>query len=91
MGNGGLQKMTKVAIDSANDFCTLKTKGKTHSLKEQGRKVEFLWLPGHSNIRRNEKADELASSGKKDNLVIGDKYRLHYTNFLKAIKDRIWT
>jgi len=88
----GLQKIARVGIDSASDFCTLKTKEKMYSLREHGRRIEFLWIPGHSNIRWNEKAGELARSVRADNLVIGDKYRLHYTNFLRAsIKDRIWT
>jgi len=87
----GLQKIARVGIGGANDFCTLKTKEKMYSLRKQGRKVEFLWIPGHSNIRGNERADELARSGREDNLVIGDKYRLHYTNFLRAIKERVWS
>jgi len=45
---------------------------KIHSLKGEGKNIEFLWIPGHVGIHGNEKADSLAKNAcpTKDELEL---------------------
>jgi len=76
------------APSTKSDHVTLQVREIIHNLNERSNRVVLAWIPGHSEIARNEEADQLAKLGlTSDNLLEVD---LPSTECLPIFKQELW-
>lgn len=56
-----LQCLSKTSIQASADHIILNVKEKVFSLKSRGYNITIAWVPSHSGIKGNERADHLAN------------------------------
>lgn len=83
-----IQKICRQGFNHTTDINTLKTRENISKLKNEDKKIQLLWIPSHSNILGNERADQLAAQARNTNNLVNNN--LHYLNLLSQEKDNIW-
>ena len=82
-----LERISNINLSYKLDHHTIYCKQILAQLQSQGRTIEFIWIPSHTNIDGNEKADTLAVEGA--NLEIISPLKCNFTEFIPQIKVNI--
>lgn len=83
-----LQLITNACYSDKSLYIALKTKQKILDLKKSGVSIELVWVPSHTNIPGNDKADALAKAGTLLNNA--HRSKIDAQNFIPTIKERLW-
>lgn len=83
-----LQKISKSSFSTQTDHCSIITKRGLIEANRNGFNINLGWIPGHSNIKGNHVADQLAKVG--NGLQIPLELKLNKENFLPMFKKQIW-
>lgn len=83
-----LQMIADAKYSASNHHVALKTKKAIIDLQNSGTRVELVWLPSHTNIQGNDKADSLAK--RATTLTTYLNYSLDPLNYLPKLKNKLW-
>ena len=59
-----LDRLSRNGLVTDNDWITLSTRKSYFLAKAQNRNVQLVWIPSHTNIQGNDKADLIAKTGR---------------------------
>lgn len=68
---------------------TFATKRKLFELREKQFRISLAWLPSHTNILGNDKADQLANIGKTNGRDA--EIKCWFTDFIPILKEKFWS
>lgn len=83
-----LQMITSSSFSDKISYTALATKKKIIDLHNSGVDIKLVWVPSHTNILGNDKADMLAKSGIDSNRLI--KSKIDANNILPTVKENLW-
>ncbi|XP_050497457.1 uncharacterized protein LOC126878657 [Diabrotica virgifera virgifera] len=83
-----LEKITRSSYKAAIDSQTLQLKQKLCEFDEQHREIKFAWIPSHTGIIGNDRADHLANLGRK--LPISEEPKAPFKDFQIKYKENLW-
>lgn len=83
-----LQMICSNAVSDKSLYVTLSTRKLIVDLINEGVNIELAWVPSHTNIMGNERADQLAKEGTGFN--IAERIRIDTINFLPVVKAQLW-
>ncbi|XP_050498279.1 uncharacterized protein LOC126879253 isoform X1 [Diabrotica virgifera virgifera] len=83
-----LEKITRSSYKAAIDSQTLQLKQKLCEFDEQHREIKFAWIPSHTGIIGNDRADHLANLGRK--LPISEEPKASFKDFQIKYKENLW-
>lgn len=81
-----LEKITKWKISASNDHITLAIRDNILYLCNNSCNVKLVWVPSHTNIDGNDKADNLAKTASENSVI----RRAHVSEFWPSFKRIIW-
>mgnify|MGYP000535923180 CR=1 FL=1 len=84
-----LQSIAKQGLIRNNDYITLSTRQEFLTALSNGREINLIWVPSHTGIKGNEKADALALRGRLNENVTQVNL-LKYEAFFPQIKKHLW-
>lgn len=83
-----LQMIADAKYSASSHYVALKTKKTIIDLRLSGNSIELVWVPSHTNITGNEKADTLAKKGTNFDTYLN--YKLDPQNYLPTLKKQLW-
>uniref|UniRef100_A0A6P7GYG6 ribonuclease H n=1 Tax=Diabrotica virgifera virgifera TaxID=50390 RepID=A0A6P7GYG6_DIAVI len=83
-----LEKITRSSYKAAIDSQTLQLKQKLCEFDEQHIEIKFAWIPSHTGIIGNDRADHLANLGRK--LPISEEPKASFKDFQIKYKENLW-
>ena len=84
----GLKKLGRTGLQGKNDFISLSTRLLIFETSRT-KTIKLIWVPSHSGVEGNERADRKALLGRTTGQHINNK--LHYLDILNTIKNSIWS
>lgn len=82
-----LDRLSRNGLITDNDWITLSTRKSYLMAKAQNRRVLLVWIPSHTNILGNEKADLIAKTGRDLNRI--NLTKVDFRDILPSIKSKI--
>lgn len=83
-----LQMITKASFNNKSQYVTLKTKQLIVDLKRSGVDIQLAWIPSHTNIHGNDKADALAKAATSLSTYIN--FKVDPDNILPILKKNLF-
>ncbi|XP_072375163.1 uncharacterized protein [Diabrotica undecimpunctata] len=84
-----LQKIKKTGFSKDTEHISYLTKTGIILARNNNIKILLAWIPGHTGITGNYKADQLANIGRSLNIPMNIK--LEFSNFTPYLKREIWS
>ncbi|XP_072403365.1 uncharacterized protein [Diabrotica undecimpunctata] len=84
-----LQKIKKTGFSKDTEHISYLTKRGIILARNNNIKILLAWIPGHTGITGNYKADQLANIGRSLNIPMNIK--LEFSNFTPYLKREIWS